>query len=100
MKHAVSHGKIRDRPGRPGDQLALDGEGKAAARTPGIAPRPGLPGRRGPRGGAAEIVDQILIIRIIARVLLEAAAVLALALRALPARRAVARAEMRHLVET
>src|SRR5207237_2622444 len=88
VEDAVAGGEGGCRAGRFGDQLALDGERAAAALRGGseaLRSRAGLVGRR-----------------VIAAVVLEAAAGAAHAaarLRALPAGGAVARAEMRHLVE-
>src|SRR5262252_3301890 len=92
VKHAVAHGKLGAGAGRLGDQLALDGE-RAGAAGAGEAAH-ALDGRTRARG-IRVIACRVLVI--LALVLLEAARSGRALLRSLPAGRAVARAEMRHV---
>src|SRR6516162_8550005 len=91
VEHAIAHGKGGDGAGRFGDQLAFDGERKTAPR---LTARAAM--NAPSRSGASGIGHHIVINGVRVGILVEAAP----ALRALPARRAVARAEMGHLVET
>src|SRR5215470_679607 len=95
VKHAVAHGKLGAGAGRLGDQLALDGE-RAGAAGAGEAAH-ALDGRARARG--IRVVARRHVLVILALVLLETARAGRALLRALPARRAVGRAEMRHVVE-
>ena len=100
VEHAVADGEVGDRAGRFRDELALDGERAAAAlrrrfRRPARGRRRRLSHRGARRGHRCRR-------RSPACVFLEArrrAAALVARLRALPAGRAVARAEGGHLVE-
>src|SRR5262249_31001592 len=92
MEHAVADRELGGRAGRFGDQLALDGE-RAGAAGAGEARHALDPVAR----AWWVIAPDVLVI--LAFLLIEAARAGRALLRALPARRPVARAEMRHVVE-
>src|SRR5262249_31195469 len=94
VKDAVADRELGNGAGRLGNELAFDGERQAAAR---LAARARATAPPLPRCGA---IHRFLPIWVNVGIVLQAAAANPAArLRALPARRAVARAEMRHLVE-
>src|SRR5215470_15711447 len=93
VKHAVTDRELRARSGRLGNQLALDGERAGTSRAGEAAHA--LDGRARSR----RLIPRRLVLVVLALVLLEAARSRGALLRALPAGRAVARAEMRHVVE-
>src|SRR5437870_4387998 len=97
MEHPVADRELGARAGRLGDELALDGE-RAGATGAGEAGH-ALDGRPFSRAWARCVIARDRVLVVLALLLLEATRAGGALLRALPARRAVARAEMRHVVE-
>src|SRR5262245_37580070 len=95
VEHAIADRKLGSRAGRLGDQLALDGERAGAAGAGGAGHAPD----GGPVSRARWVIAPARVLVILAFLLLAAARAGGALLRPLPAGRAVARAEMRHVVE-
>src|SRR5262249_30866549 len=91
VEHAIADGKWRDGADRFGHQLAFDGERETAPR---LASRAAMNATS--LSSASGIGHHIVINGVRVGIFIEAAP----ALCALPARRAIARSEMGHLVET